>query len=416
MGDEHNAAREAGSRSKTGEAGSRSKTGEAGSRSKTGEAGSRSKTGEAGSARPAEWVGRLARLFERGDEPEEQVESDAQYQRFEELILGGTRRYTRGQLVGEYGLDIEQVSALWRSLGFAEVGDAEVVFTEQDRDALRQLERLRSAGLLPGEVEDAMARAVGQAMAGLADWQVELLYQLVDYGHRGVSQRELREIAERVIPLLERMQGYIWRRHVAAAASRLLTSMSGNGGAEANTRTLAVGFADLVGFTRASRRLSPAELTELLEEFQGIAADLVARYQGRVVKTVGDEVMFVAEQPGEAVEIALGFVDRLADAESLPQLRIGLALGDVVTRFGDVYGEAVNIAARLTAQARPGRVLVDRNLATALADDPRFQLRSRRPVHVRGYRHLQQWELRRAQDEQRDTEPAAHPTADQADD
>jgi adenylate cyclase len=73
-----------------------------------------------------------------------------------------------------------------------------------------------------------------------------------------------------------------------------------------------------------------------------------------------------------------------------------LAVGDVVTRFGDVYGEAVNIAARLTTHARPGRILVDRNLAAALEHDSRFELRTRRPLAVRGYRHLQQWELARS--------------------
>jgi adenylate cyclase len=358
-----------------------------------------------GSARAGErvwqrlWPGRLARLFERGDADEH--EGDDEYRRIEELLLGGPRRYTRDELLGEHDLEPERVTALWRSLGFVEVAGDEAVFTNGDREALRQLARLRAAGLLPGDVEDAMARSVGQAMAGLADWQVEKLYQLVDYGHRAVSQRELLEIVERVVPLLERMQGYIWRRHVAAAATRLLSAIPG----ESETRTLTVGFADLVGFTRASRRLSPAELTALLEEFQRIAADVVAGCRGRVVKTVGDEVLFLAEEPADGVEIGLGLLERLAEAESLPQLRIGLALGDVVTRFGDVYGEAVNIAARLTAQARPGRMLVDRNLATALADDPRFELRSRRPVHVRGYRHLQQWELRRAPDR----EPADQP-------
>jgi adenylate cyclase len=127
-----------------------------------------------------------------------------------------------------------------------------------------------------------------------------------------------------------------------------------------------------------------------------VATDVVATCRGRVVKTVGDEVLFVADAAPDCVEIALQLVERLAAAPSLPELRIGLAVGEVVTRFGDVYGEAVNIAARLTAHARPDRILVDRNLAAALEHDPRFRLHSRRPLAVRGYRHLQQWELTRA--------------------
>jgi adenylate cyclase len=233
-------------------------------------------------------------------------------------------------------------------------------------------------------------------MAGLADWQIEMIYQLVDYGHHGVSGPEMAEIAERIIPLLENTQDYVWRRHLAAAAVRTLATVP----EESDTHTVTVGFADLVGFTRASRRLSPAELTALLEDFQALATDVVATCGGRVVKTVGDEVLFCVGEPRDGAEIALRLLERLAESPSPlttpPRLRVGVAIGEVVTRFGDVYGEAVNIAARLTANARPGRVLVDRNLAAALEGDDRFLLDSRRPLAVRGYRHLQQWELRRA--------------------
>jgi adenylate cyclase len=346
-------------------------------------------------ARERVWLGRFTRLFDLGTTPEERTDEDAQHRRVEELIMGGPRRYTRAQLLDESGMDRDLMIQLWRSLGFAEVPDDEVVFTEGDRDALSQLELLRKAGLVPVDVEDAVARSVGQAMAGLADWQIEMLYQLVDYGHRGVDEREMMEVTERVIPLLEEMQGYVWRRHLAAAAGRLLAAAPG----ASETHTLTVGFADLVGFTRATRRLNPTDLTKLIEDFQGVAADVVATCRGRVVKTVGDEVLFVADSAPDGVEIALQLVERLAATASLPELRIGLAVGEVVTRFGDVYGEAVNIAARLTAHARPGRILVDRNLAAVLEHDSHFQLWARRPLAVRGYRHLQQWELTRADSE-----------------
>lgn len=340
-------------------------------------------------------LGGLARLFARA--PDDPDGDDALFRQIEELILGGPRRYTRAQLVEEYHLDAEQITALWRALGFPAVGDDEVIFTDGDREALSRLLRLRAAGMVPGETEDAMARSIGQAMAGLADWQTEMLYQLVDYGNHTVSGREILEIGEQVIPLLESMQSYIWRRHLAASASRLLTGTPDG----SRSCSLTVGFADLVGFTRASRRLRPAELTALVEQFHGIAAEAVATCRGRVVKTVGDEVLFVAEVPGDGVEIGLRLIERVAGARaagarSLPPPRIGIALGEVITRFGDVYGEVVNIAARLTAQARPARILVDRNLAHVLENDGRYLLRARPPVAVRGYRHLRQWEVRRA--------------------
>lgn len=339
------------------------------------------------------WLNRFARLLGSGRFARA-ADDDTHPGQIEEFLLGGPRRYTKRQLIAESGLDGEFADRLWRSLGFAEVGDDEVVFTDGDRDALVELEKLRQAGLISGDVEEAMSRSVGQAMAGLADWQVEMLYQLVDYGHTAVPDDEMYRLGERIIPLLEEVQTYVWRRHLAAAAIRFLHDQPG----DSDTRIQTVGFADLVGFSRTTRRAGPGELTDLIEDFHRIANEVIAAEHGRVVKTVGDEVLFVADHPEEGAEIALQLLDRLADAPRLPQLRIGVAEGSVVCRFGDVYGEVVNIAARLTSHAHPGRVLVDRNLANALRDDDRFVLRMRRSLAVRGYRHLQTWGLTRARD------------------
>jgi adenylate cyclase len=71
-----------------------------------------------------------------------------------------------------------------------------------------------------------------------------------------------------------------------------------------------------------------------------------------------------------------------------------MALGRVLIRFGDVYGPAVNLAARLTSLARPGTVLVDRELARALRGEDAYRLHPRRPATVRGYAHLRSWSLR----------------------
>lgn len=308
----------------------------------------------------------------------------------ERLILGGRRRYDRREIHHRSGVSPDRTLRLWRAMGFADVADDERVFTRADLDALDQLEQLRRAGLVPAEVQVAVIRSIAVAMSGLADWQVNGLYRT----NPDVSPdrpEELLQALRAVLTSLERLQSYVWRRQLVAAARRFRTVRVGDPG----TRVMVVGSADLVGFTRATRRLSPAELVELVELFHGLVAEVAAEHDGRVVKTIGDGVQFVADTPEHAAGLALDLLDR-AISSRLPELRIGMAMGPVLPRFGDVYGSVVHTAGRLTSEARPGRVLVDHDTAVALAGDPRFTLRMRRAVTMPGYPRLQPWGLRRA--------------------
>jgi adenylate cyclase len=127
-----------------------------------------------------------------------------------------------------------------------------------------------------------------------------------------------------------------------------------------------------------------------------MATEAVGDHGGRIVKTIGDEVLFQLDDPAEAALVALEMLERAAADHRLPELRCGLAYGPVVSRLGDVYGSTVNIASRLTSISRPGWILVDREMHDQLVDDARFHLRSRRPESVRGFSHLHPWRLRRA--------------------
>ena len=114
------------------------------------------------------------------------------------------------------------------------------------------------------------------------------------------------------------------------------------------------------------------ELGRMVEDFESIAAEVIARHHGRVVKTVGDGVLFTTASAVDAVEVGLDLPE-VWDAEDRPPLRTGAAYGEVLTRLGDVYSPVVNLASRLTSLARPGTVLVDRELAERLSDVPRYR-------------------------------------------
>ena len=115
---------------------------------------------------------------------------------------------------------------------------------------------------------------------------------------------------------------------------------------------------------------------------------------GQVAKMVGDEVLFVTDQPGGAAAIALRLTSPDRDSKGLPASRVGMAAGRVLTRFGGVYGPVANLAARLTSLARPGTALVDAELAAALRADGGYRLRHGRTAAVPGYHHLRSWALR----------------------
>jgi len=151
-----------------------------------------------------------------------------------------------------------------------------------------------------------------------------------------------------------------------------------------------------VSFTRVVRRLSERELAALVQRFEVLTSDVVTEHGGRVVKTVGDEVMFAATPGAPAAAIALDIADALAADELLPDVRVGMSTGPVVSRLGDVFGTTVNRASRLTALAQPGTVLVDIATVHSLADVPDVEVHQLRGRTLRGLGHVVPWLLRRA--------------------
>ena len=317
------------------------------------------------------------------------IEPQPVQRQIERALLGGDRRYNRIQVTEAAGVSLDRTRKLWMAMGFAEVGDDECVFTDGDVEALRVWNALVDTGLVPQADEASVARALSQPLSRLADWQA----QEVLARSRGMDTPpdQLATLAEGLLLVIEGLQSYVWRRHLAAATGRALSAT----GDELSVRHSVVGFADIVGYTTTTRHAGIDELSALLEAFEKDATEAVAAHRGRVVKTVGDEVLFVADEPADAAEIALHLADPARADAGLPTLRVGMAAGRVLSRYGDVYGSVVNLAARLTALARPGTVLVDKELAEVLRTDDSYQLRARRPVAVRGYHHLRSWSLSR---------------------
>ncbi|BBJ43175.1 adenylate cyclase [Streptomyces antimycoticus] len=285
--------------------------------------------------------------------------------RLEQLILGAERRYTPFQAARSAGVSVELATRFWRAMGFADIGQAKAL-TEADVLALRRLSGLVEAGLLSEPMAIQVARSTGQTSARLADWQIDsFLEGLTDPQETGMTRTEIAyPLVELLLPELEEFLVYVYRRQLAAATGRVVQAADD---VEMVDRRLAVGFADLVSFTRLTRRLEEEELGELVEAFETTAADLVAAHGGRLIKTLGDEVLYAADDAGIAAEIGLRLIETLTHDETMPELRVGIAFGTVTTRMGDVFGTTVNLASRLTSIAPKNAVLVDGAFAEELS-------------------------------------------------
>jgi adenylate cyclase len=324
------------------------------------------------------------------------------------FLLGAAPRLTRTQVADQAGVPIEVAEQLWRLLGFPHAAPDDVAFTPADVEALRLSRDLMDLGILGADSQAALVRTWGRSFARLAEWETSLLADVAsmqgDDPAAGVTA-----LAEEVLPRVDRLQSYVWRRHLASAASRTLAVES----AGSPVTRLAVCFVDIVGYTSHSKTLSEAEQVAWIEQFEDRASGLVVDGGGRIIKNIGDEVLFVADDVGAAAEIALAMTGAGSDEEDgFPSVRAGLAYGEVVQRLGDVFGPTVNIASRRTSVARPGSVLVDRGAYEALSgvEDDRsespesdpgtssYRFRRMRRTSVKGYSRLQAWVLRRSDD------------------
>jgi adenylate cyclase len=289
-------------------------------------------------------------------------------------------------VAAETGVTIEQARRLWRALGFPEHG-VEVAFNRADVEAVSTLNTLVGSGLLDFDTAVNLTRAVGQTMARLADWEVATLVQRIEHleqGDQATGSRtgSAKRMVEDLNPPFEELLLYAWRRHLAAAVARI--EALGANEEDLHTTQLTVGFADIVSFTALSNEISEDRIGDLVELFESRCADVVASQRGRVIKSIGDSVLFVNDDPIRAHDTAEGIINVIGRDPRMPDVRVGLASGSVVMRLGDVFGPPVNMAARLTAVARRNRVIVDAATAALLPED-QFELRRLPARPVRGF-------------------------------
>ena len=290
----------------------------------------------------------------------------------ESMILPD-QRFDIDDVAERSGIPADRVATLWGALGFATPRPGENIFNETDVAQLKSVAELADSGFASREVIIQITRMLGASMARVAAIQAELVLS------RGRARdfdadTALVWFGETFGEVLEQ----VWRRHMQAAArARLSTPVDDEAPSQA------VGFADLVGFTALSQQLESHSLADVVDRFESVAYGTVGRHGGRVVKMIGDEVMFTVEDPIAAARCALDLAESYHDADDLSDVRVGVAYGTVIDRQGDLFGPPVNLASRMTAIAYPGSVLIDDDLQGLLEEHEEFSFRSMIPRRLK---------------------------------
>jgi class 3 adenylate cyclase len=297
------------------------------------------------------------------------------------VALRGGRGLTLAEVAERSSLDVAKVLEFTRAAGFPTPGPTDRVFS----DGFVALgSGLTAAEAVFGhEVVLQLVRVMGAAMARLADALVSAFLVNVEPAARredpvGLGIARANTQAAAILPVVAPALDALLRQHILAAQR---TTLGDAGEVGYETQELCVGFVDLVGSTTVAERSSIAELGALLSEFERLASDVVIEAGGRVVKLIGDEVLFTTADPSIGCSVAVRLIRIMRDHPGLPPARAGLASGWVMLRDGDVFGPVVNLAARVVGEAGPSQVVVPAALAANLGL-PAVPLGSR---HLKGF-------------------------------
>ena len=280
-----------------------------------------------------------------------------------ERLLARRRRHSLTGAARAAGLSDEYANVNHRSLGLPLPHDEEPVYDDDQLANLKVLRALIDLGV-PEEDMHAISRIFGRASHRTAQAMVDVLARALLRPGDTEDDLALRlaDLAEAMLPILDRMSGAVLRLHLLDVVRRETVLRLEGDERLAGSREVTIAFADLAGFTALSERLPIEDLGRVASRFEELVLDLSGA-QVRLVKVLGDGAMLAAEEPAPLVGTLLDLVDAAAD-EDLPPVHAGVAHGPALHSAGDWLGRTVNVAARLCAVAPPWTVLATGEAAT----------------------------------------------------
>lgn len=279
---------------------------------------------------------------------------------------GIPRTYSRGEAAEATGVDVGLLRRVWQAAGLVDQGD---VFYEEDLEMLRNLSLVLGTGL----PEDALLqglRVMTDAMNRVAETEVRLIHFYLHDPLRtsGMPEDKIIESVDASIkqlqPLVQPALAYFHDKGIARATrDDIMMHFAEEAGirpasAAAAEMPSAILFVDLCSFTPLTAQMGDAAAAAVLDRFAELVRTTVIRWEGKVVKQIGDAFMLVFPDPRLAVACALEMEKQASDEPQFPSIRSGIHWGSVIFRDGDYVGANVNMASRLTSAAERHQVLV----------------------------------------------------------
>ena len=288
-----------------------------------------------------------------------------------EVHVGGQPRYTPRECARAAGIDLELATRLRRAMGLPVVAPDECSLGEADMESLKLAAQFLQGGMPEDDllaVTRVLGRGLGQAAVVMRRTAMGMALE------PGLTERQLAErfgqvagmLTPATIPIMEQTLKLHLRQMLASEVARTAERRDGS---LPGAREIGVAFADLVGFTRLGENVPPEELGDVASRMEDLASE-VLQAPVRLVKTIGDAVMYVTEDPVALLTASID-LSHAADeqGEDFPQLRVGAASGQAITRGGDWFGRPVNLASRITGIARPGTVVCSEPLKESAPED-----------------------------------------------
>jgi class 3 adenylate cyclase len=279
------------------------------------------------------------------------------------------------------GVPIELLVVVRESIGFAQP-DPDDRMREDELRVVPIIKFQLESGFDPSVI-DRWLRVYGDNLRRITETETEWWRTQIQEPSlaSGLSDTEMlglaAELGEVVTPLTEQALLAIYRANqdhawTANLIDEVENALDRAGLRSKMTTTPAICFLDITGYTRLTEEHGDEAAAAVAARLTPLVQRSSERYGGKVVKWLGDGVMFYFRDPTGAVSAALEMLEEVSVA-GLPPAHVGLHAGPVVFQDGDYFGRTVNLAARIAEHAGPGELLVSQEVVNvADLDDASF--------------------------------------------